>query len=562
MLSVTDRFNIAGSLIFSTRETGNFPKILSASEMRTVDKITTSKFSVPSPLLMENAGINLYLFLKSEFGKSLSSSSTVILCGKGNNGGDGLALARQLALRESCPNVVLLCRTKEIQGDAAIHLKAYLRSGGQVLSVNSQTEWDDASRVLDRCNIVVDALLGTGLGRPVDGLLADVVNDINRTAAFVLAVDIPTGIPSDQFCTIGPAVNAQATVTFTAPKIAHVLHEDQEAFGRIHITPIGTPPQLLESEGYFLNLMTKPGILSVLPSRKVSCHKGTFGHVAIISGSQGKSGAAVLSSRAALRSGSGLVTVVSPDTVQPQIASFQPEIMTEGLASTSNGTLATSSARHLLNLLKNKDSAGIGPGLSTDEETIALVRQVTREAAIPLVLDADALNAFSGKTQELVNQNGQPLILTPHPGEFSRLTTNSIPEIEEDRISIAQNFAKEHKTWIVLKGFRTLVASPDGQVYVCPLGNPGMATAGTGDVLTGILSSFLGQFRAQELNSPHHVTHAVISGVYLHSLAGDLASQKSGMNSLSAGDIIDHLGTAFSELLKDRKCLNKGTKST
>ena len=516
--------------------------------MGTVDRLTTRDCGLPSLLLMENAGLNLYQILKSRFGDRLAGRSTAILCGKGNNGGDGLVLARQLARRESSPTVILLCRPEQMQGDALVQLDAYRKSGGEVVSVTSREEWAEVAPIVGGCRIVVDALLGTGLGRPVTGLLAKVVRDVNGSGAFVLAVDIPTGTPSDGIRSIGPSVRAHATVTFTAPKIAHVLHREPETFGKIYVTPIGTPPQVLDTPDHFLNLMTPARIRALLPARRTFSHKGTFGHVAVIAGSRGKAGAGALASRAALRSGSGLVTGLAPDAVQPLMASFHPEIMTEGVPSTPAGTLASSGIDGILKILEGKDAAGLGPGLTTEQETVDVVRRLTREAGIPLVLDADALNAYAGQARELANRKGQPLVLTPHPGEFARLTAHSVAQITENGISIARNFARDRNLWLVLKGFRTLVAAPGGQVYACPLGNPGMATAGSGDVLTGVITSFLGQYRAQGRVSASQTTDAVVSAVYLHSLAGDLAARDRGMDSLTAGDLLDHLGPAFLQL--------------
>ncbi len=548
MLPQGPGFNNPQPPVFLAGELRSRVKILTASQMGTVDRLTTGDCGLPSLVLMENAGLNLYQILKSHFGERLPGCSTVILCGKGNNGGDGLVLARQLARRESSPTVILLCRPDQVRGDAAVQLNAYRKSGGEVVSATSREEWAEVAPILGGSRILVDALLGTGLGRPVTGLLAQVVRDINGSGAFVLAVDIPTGTPSDGIRSIGPSVRAHATVTFTAPKIAHILHREPETFGQIYVTPIGTPSQLLDTPDHFLNLMTPDRIRAVMPARKAFSHKGTFGHVAVIAGSRGKTGAAALASRSALRSGSGLVTGVAPDAVQPLMASFQPEIMTEGVPSTPAGTLASSGIDRILELLEGRDAAGLGPGLTTEKETVDVVRRLTREAEVPMVLDADALNAYAGRAHELVNLKGQPLVVTPHPGEFARLTAHSIRQITENGISFAREFARDRNLWLVLKGFRTLVASPDGQVYACPLGNPGMATAGSGDVLTGVITSFLGQYRAQARVSPSQTTDAVVSAVYLHSLAGDLAAQHGGMDSLTAGDILDHLGSAFLQL--------------
>ena len=309
--------------------------------MKLVDRLTTEKYGLPSLLLMENAGISLYLALRGYFGEDLSKQRTAIICGKGNNGGDGLVLARQLRQREIAPDVFLLAPPEKVSGDARINLDIYQAMGGQLQPVLTEEDWSRLTPCLESYDLVVDAILGTGISKPVAGLHAQVVEDVNRLRAFVLSVDFPSGMASDAFRGEGPTIRADATVTFTAPKIAHVLHEDQESLGSLHLFPIGTPPELLQTPDYPIELITQPLASTCLPQRRASFHKGSFGHTVIVAGSRGKSGAAALATSAALRSGSGLVTACIPEGIRGLVGSFRPEVMTEGLASTEAGTFAS-----------------------------------------------------------------------------------------------------------------------------------------------------------------------------------------------------------------------------
>ncbi|MGH9340120.1 MAG: NAD(P)H-hydrate dehydratase [Acidobacteriota bacterium] len=524
-------------------------KILTAKQMNQVDRLTTDRYGLPSLILMENAGLNLYLALEDYF-EDLPIRRIAIFCGKGNNGGDGLVLARQLVQRAIYPDVYLLSRVDDISGDARINLEAYLKSGEIVHTVTSDREWQEVEEGIYDYDIIIDALLGTGMSKPLKGLYAKVVADVNNTGAFVLSVDIPSGMFSDSLKGGVETVLADATVTFTAPKIAHILNQDQEAIGDLRIVPIGTPLDLLEQKDFYLNLMSREQVRSYLLPREVSSHKGDFGHVAVVGGSRGKSGAAILSARGALRAGSGLVTVYTPDVAQSTIASFQPELMTEGLASTSKGAFSKAATAQLLDVLQERDAAGMGPGLTTEKETIEFVNKVVQDSPVPMVLDADALNAFAGRIEKLKNRRRQPLVLTPHPGEFARLLSQPTASILENKVELSRKFAETHGVWLVLKSFRTLVAAPDGEVYVCPLGNPGMASAGMGDVLTGVLTSLLGLYAARGMTELAHVTRATVLGVYLHSLAGDLAAAQTGPEALAAGDVIENLGRAYLDLAR------------
>ncbi|MFB3904592.1 MAG: NAD(P)H-hydrate dehydratase [Acidobacteriota bacterium] len=522
-------------------------KILTAEQMREIDRLSTEKYGVPSLVLMENAGLNLYLELARRFQK-LESAKIAILCGKGNNGGDGMVLARHLVLRGLAPDVVLLADPSQVSGDARTQLEILQKSNWPIKEITSDQDWKRFAARLRSYDVVVDALLGTGLAKPLEGLYRQAAEDINQSGAFVLAVDIPSGMSSDSAVGGPPCVHAHLTVTFTTPKLAHILNQDQESIGELVVVPIGSPPQLLEDPNLRLNLVEERDVARYRLPRRIASHKGDFGHVVIMAGSCGKSGAAVLCARAALRTGAGLVTAAVPQAVQPVVAAGQPEVMTEGLASTEEGSVAEAALDQALAILKGKDAAGLGPGLSRNSQSVWFVRQLVTKCPVPLVLDADGLNAFEDQPDLIRNDHDQPLILTPHPGEFSRLCGRTAREILADGPSAASRFAEERRLWVVLKGFRTLIAAPDGQVHVCPRGNQGMATGGTGDVLTGVLTSLLGFCAAQKMTSPEQVTRAVIFGVYLHSLAGDLAAAAKGKEALTAGDIVEHLGAAYRQL--------------
>jgi len=519
--------------------------------MTEVDRLTESEFGIPTLLLMENAGSSLRSTLESYI-EDLESEWIAIVCGKGNNGGDGIVLARHLTQFRIYPDVYLLGKVDEVSGDARTNLDAYLETGEAVQEITDFEQWKEVSKQFEKYGVIVDALLGTGITKPLEGLYSEVVSTINQTLAFVLSVDIPSGMFSDSLSEGPQSIEASATVTFTAPKIAHILNQDQEALGELHVVPIGSPEQLLDKEDHYLNLLTEDEIGSYLPLWQARSHKGDFGHTVIIAGSRGKAGAAALSAGAAFRTGAGLVTICAPETIQAVVASFQPEVMTEGLPSTEQGTLASSALEPLLTILAGKDAAAMGPGLGRHPETFELVHNLVRQAPVPLVLDADALNAFGNAVDKLENNHHQALILTPHPGEFSRLVGLPTSEVLPQRVELARQMAQERGIWVVLKSFRTLIAQPDGQVFTTTLGNPGMATAGMGDVLTGTIAALVGIYCAQGWSEPHQISRAVQVGVYLHSLAGDLAAQKVGLQALMAGDVAAHLGQAYQEL-KDEK---------
>jgi len=519
-------------------------KILTASEMQGIDRLTTERYGVPSLTLMENAGRSVVDFLASRI-SPLASQSIVILCGKGNNGGDGMVAARLLWEAGIRPRVLLFADLQSLRGDAAANYER-LRMLSAPEIVRGLEEWSALKVSLEGTTVIVDALLGTGLTKPLSGLLLEVVRDVNAQFphARVLAVDLPSGISADSGELIGEHVRADFSVTFTAPKIAHVFPPACERVGEWVVKQIGTPKEALEGDAHLsLNYTGREDVAWVAAPRAAGAHKGSYGHVLILAGSVGKTGAAALAARGALRAGAGLVTVATPQSALPVVAALGMEFMTEGLPETDAGTLSLRALDdgRLDKLVAGKTVLAVGPGIGTHPETVELVRTVVNRYALPLVLDADGLNAWAGN-MSFFCKDTRPTgttIFTPHPGEMARLAGKATAEVQGQRLAIAREFAQSYGLTLVLKGFRTLTAAHDGEVWVNPTGNPGMATGGTGDALTGMISGLLAQ-------APERPPIAVVAtAVYLHGLAGDLAARELGEASMLAGDLIEHIPQAY-----------------
>ncbi|OGD20146.1 MAG: hypothetical protein A2W03_13165 [Candidatus Aminicenantes bacterium RBG_16_63_16] len=513
-------------------------KILTSREMRGIDRIAIEELGIPGPVLMENAGLRVVRALRARF-EDVARERIVVVAGKGNNGGDGFVVARHLANSGAEPEVVLLAGRDEVGGDAAVNLAVILKMGIPVTEVRTAAEWKKARVAVFHASLVIDAIFGTGLDKPLEGLYAAAVEDINKSPAFLVAVDIPSGLSSDTFETIGPSIKADLTVALAAPKIAHIFPPAAERVGELVVAPIGIPPALFEDPALKLELVEEATIQPFFRKRKKDTHKGTYGHLLIVAGSLGKSGAAALAGRAALRTGAGLVTVATAAGVLPSIARTMAEIMTEPLAETLERTIAAAALPRATGLLKGKNAVLVGPGLSTNPSTAEFVLGLLPKIKAPCVIDADGLNIVSGKLDVLGRMAG-PVVLTPHPGEFARLTGLANAEVVRRRLTLVPEFAAKHGVTVVLKGYRTLIAGPDGRVFVNPTGNPGMATGGTGDVLGGMIVSQL----AQEKD----VLGAVLSAVYAHGLAGDIAAERLGEKALVAGDIVRYLPAALMAL--------------
>jgi NAD(P)H-hydrate epimerase len=530
-------------------------KIVTAAEMREIDRITSERFSVPSLTLMENAGSAVAEFVLEHYP---SAKSIGVVCGKGNNGGDGFVAARKLHDAGREVRVLLLANPAELRGDAAEMFK--LLSLRVVTALSAEELKNEAARTVFVADVQIDAILGTGFRPPVKGIYADAIAELNSNGRPIVAVDIPSGADADAgLVKTGepsePVVHADAVVTFTAPRPIHVFNtlsrptlaknarmgQPHLDSGQIIIAPIGSPPEAIVSS-LNLNVITPQDIAHLFAPRPVDSNKGNYGHVLVIGGSLDKAGAAVMAGMATLRSGAGLSTVATAKSVLSTVAGFHPELMTEPLEETDEGTISLGTYKHLRQLAEKMTVLAIGPGISRNPETSELVRKLVIESSKPIVLDADGLNAFEDRATEL-NGKGKLLVITPHPGEMARLVECSIAEVQRDRIKTARSFAREHELVVVLKGHRTLIAKPDGEVWVNTTGNPGMATGGTGDVLTGITAGLIAQ-------NPKHVFEAVIAAVHLHGLAGDVACEKMGEQSLIATDLIDALPEAIRRIYR------------
>jgi ADP-dependent NAD(P)H-hydrate dehydratase / NAD(P)H-hydrate epimerase len=516
-------------------------KILTSAEMREVDRRAIEEIGIPGVVLMENAGIRTAAAIADVY-PECDGGEVLIAAGKGNNGGDGFVIARQLAVEGWRPRILLFAGKDEIRGDAAVNLAVAVRMGLPIEEIRTVADIKRAARRLQEAPLIVDALFGTGLAKPLEGFYAEAVAAINRSPAPVVAVDIPSGLSSDTFEIIGPCVEADLTVCLAAPKIAHVFPPAEDCVGKLRIVDIGMPPALLDDPAHRLELFDIEGLLPFFDRRKPDTHKGTYGHLLIVAGSRGKTGAAVLAGKAALKSGAGLVTVAVPESCLPIVARASSELMTEALPETPKGTIVREALHVVRNLLKGKNALVLGPGLSTDPSTAEFVRHLLPEIKIPFIIDADGLNIIASH-RKVLDDLQAPCILTPHPGEFSRLTGLSIPDVLARRLELAPGFSRTHGLHLVLKGYRTLVADPEGRIFVNPSGNPGMATGGTGDVLAGMIAAFLMPKAA--------LTSAVTAAVFAHGMSGDLAAESVSQRALTAGDIIRFLPRTLRELEGD-----------
>ncbi len=510
-------------------------KVLTSSEMKAIDRKAIEEIGIPGPVLMENAGIRIMSALKQRFA-ALENERIVIIAGKGNNGGDGLVVARHLWNRGARPSVLLIASREEVKGDAAVNLRIVLNMAIPVKEVRTPADWRRERRALSGATLIVDALFGTGLLKPLDGIYAAVVAGINASGAFTVAVDIPSGLSSDTAKIIGPCVRADLTVALAAPKIAHVLPPAEEFVGDLVVAPIGIPAALFRNPGLKLDIIEHGDVRPFFPERKRDAHKGSYGHVLVVGGSVGKTGAAVLAGKAALKTGAGLVTVAVPSSALPAVGRSMAELMTEPLAETPERTISEGAVPRALEILKGKSVLLLGPGISTHPSTARFVRALLPLVRVPMVIDADGLNIVA-EDPGLLGSMKAPAVLTPHPGEFGRLVGMTTAEILSGRIELARAFSRRHGVFLVLKGYRTLIVSPDGRVSINPTGNPGMATGGSGDVLGGIIAAQI----AQEKD----IRGATISAVFAHGLSGDLAADRLGERSLVAGDLIRFLPDAL-----------------
>lgn len=523
--------------------------IVKSVEMREADRITIEELKIPGLILMENAAIAVLQAIKEEI-LDYKLRSYAVICGKGNNGGDGFALARHLLQNNIETKVLLVGRKEQLKGDALANynmLQAYIENIPEVCEENQLHIMED---ILKDSSIAIDAIFGTGLDKPLTGFYKKVVEELNRFKGVIISIDIPSGLSSDTGEIIGPAVKSNFTVALAAPKYCHIFPPAEELCGKLIIKDIGIPELAIRKTNPSLRLIEKADIFSVLAPRKKDTHKKNYGDILIIAGSAGKLGAAWMTAYSAIKSGAGLVTLGVPKSLHHTVMTKVKEIMTIGFPNTEDDTFSSAATEEILKIAEEKDLLAIGPGITTHPEVENVVQELVKKYRKTMIIDADGLNCISKDISCLRERKGGT-ILTPHPGEFSRLTKLPTKDILKDKVNITKNFSIEYNVVVILKGYRTLIAFPDGMVYMNPTGNPGMATGGSGDILTGMMAGFVAQ------TSEKYFKNAVIASVYLHGLAGDLAKEKYGEIPLVATDIIKFIPKAIKSInaAKNSSCI-------
>ena len=547
--------------------------VISSDQMREIDRLTVEQFETPSLLLMEAAANAALISIARRFSNNLSEKKILVLCGAGNNGGDGAALARALWKAGASASVVLFERVEQTRGDANTNFVAVRRLASfdagssdapsplSFVECDSVTAWEEIARPRRAYDIIVDALFGTGLTRPLEGVFKQVVEHLalirdarDRAAGvrpLIVSLDIPSGLNADSAEPIGEAVRADLTIAFTAPKPANVLPSASHYCGELVVANIGSPATLLEAANSKLFLTEANDAREWLVRTRYApdSYKNTHGHALVIAGSRDYSGAAALCGNAVIRSGAGLVTVATPASAQASVAArAMPEVITTALAETDRGAVSDAAVDHVIGLASGADVLAIGPGLSSeDERTRRFVRSVVERRTTPMVIDADGLNCLAPWPKDLRGSQKAPLILTPHPGEMLRLMGATDKTALADRVSAARDFAANNKVILLLKGSRSFVAAPDGRVFVNPTGNAGLGTAGAGDTLTGIITGFMAQAFAT-LKDQANALAVTIAALYIAGLAGDLAAKELGMRTMVASDIREHFSAAIRSL--------------
>ena len=513
-------------------------RILNAAQMREADRYTIEEIGIPSLVLMENAGRQVVSAIEAAY-ESRLNGRVAVLCGRGNNGGDGFVVARTLLQRGIDAAVFVIGSVADVRGDARTNLDILGRLGVTVVEIADEQSWELHFSEISQCTLIIDAIFGTGLKSPLAGMLETVVADVNASDIPIVSIDLPSGVSADTAHLIGDCIDASMTVTLAAPKLPLVLPPGEAFSGDVVIADIGIPYDVIDGlEGPRLDLLTPEQVAEIIEPRAADSHKGDFGRVTVIAGSRGKTGAAHLAAMGALRSGAGLVTVATPTSVLPIVAASAPELMTEALAEAADGTLAAKAIERVLQL--QQDVIVCGPGLGRTPAVAEFVRALLDRSSAPLVLDADALTVLADDPGRIMGREDRDVIITPHPGEMARLVGSSIEEVQADRIEVAGNFATTHRVYVVLKGHRTVIATPEGRIFINPTGNPGMATGGTGDVLAGMVAAWLGQLLDAEA--------ACRLAVFVHGLAGDLAEAAEGQVAMIATDLLAQLGNALGRL--------------
>lgn len=516
-------------------------RIVTGNQMAHMDRETIDNIGIPGVVLMENAGIGVVEQILAEYGP-LQGKRIGICCGGGNNGGDGFVIARHFKNRGINTDVFLFSDPGRIKGDARINLDILYKMGHKPVEIK-KGEIATFFELIKKNDLLIDALFGTGFQPPVRGFFGEVIDTLNKLNKPIVAVDIPSGLSADSFNIYEPSICADITVTFAFPKVSHILPPALQRVGKLRVVDIGIPAVVSHKSNIGLELLDPSKISHLFQTRNPYTHKGTYGHCLIIAGSRGKSGAAYLAAQGALRVGAGLVTLAHPDGLSDILSTKLSEAMTLPLPQTEDLTLSVSSWPLIEKSLSTFSAVGLGPGLSTHPETKELVKLITKNNKLPLVIDADGLNCLTDNV-EIISESEAIPVLTPHPGEMARLLGINTSDLMPRRLEIVHDICKKHKFFVALKGYRTLIANPEGKIKVNPTGNPGMASGGMGDVLTGMITGLLAQkFSRQD---------ALISAVFLHGLAGDLAAASKGEHSLLATDLLAFIPEAINRLIN--KC--------
>lgn len=506
-------------------------KVVDSVVMRRLDEVAIKKYGIPGLVLMENAGRGVARIIEREL-SGCNNKRVSIFAGKGNNGGDGFVIARHLSNMGFQAAVYLLAKKSDVKGDAKTNLKIWEKMGGEIKTILSAKGIDKNKSAILHSALIVDAIFGTGLSSDVKGIHKITIDFINRMNKPVIAVDVPSGLDASNGKVLGSCVKAAITATMAVPKIGLCVYHGADYAGRVEMVDIGMPQHLLEGEKIRWELLDAEGIKKILKPRQANSHKGSYGHLFVLAGSVGKTGAAAMTSMGAMRVGAGLVTLGIPKSLNSIMARKLTEVMTLPLAESSSGVLGYEAVESIMPFIRDKKVMVLGPGLTASEPVTRLIIRLISESKIPLVIDADAVNCLA-KDVGILKRVKAPIVITPHPGEMARLVGMTAKDVQEDRIGVASRFAKENKVIVVLKGARTIIAKPSGRIYINPTGNPGMATAGTGDVLAGMIGGFIAQ--------GYSSIDAANMAAYLHGMAGDEVAKKKGQIGMMATDILNIL---------------------
>lgn len=513
--------------------------LVTANEMQRMDRNTIESFGIPGRVLMENAGRGATAFFLEAIYRHHPGPVGVI-AGRGNNGGDGFVMARYLHQKGIRVTVFLLSQKDRLTGDAAANLDLLDAMGVPVKEMADRQAFDTQYGPMRHQHTWIDAILGTGLRSDVRGLFRTAIDFINQQNRPVFAVDIPSGLNADSGQVCGTCIQAAATATFGFAKLGHLCYPGRALTGRLKVIEIGIPPHVAAAVGCRQHLIVPDALKPHFPRRSATAHKGHTGHLLVLAGSPGKTGAAAMATTSALRVGAGLVTLGIPQSLNPVLESQVTEAMTVPLAESDQGALDESAFEALQALLEGKRCLAVGPGIGTDPSTGRLLSRLIQASPVPLIIDADALNLIA-KDPTILAKRRSSMVLTPHPGEMARLGGHSTADIQSDRITVARAFAEQHGVVVVLKGAGTVIAQPDGTVFINPTGNPGMAAGGMGDVLTGIIAGLVTQ------GMP--IAAAARCGVYLHGLAADRMARLTAPVGYLATEVMDALPEAMQEML-------------